>query len=336
MGSVSFKIEYQYTTKVYIYGNLRRMHTIPSKRIIAIGELLVDLISDDYVDDFRRATTFRRIAGGSPANVAMNLARLGCPSDLIATIGKGGAGDFVLAALKEAGVNGAHVRRVAAPTTLVLVTKSQGTSDFEVYRSADCHITAEQLSRAGLDGAGVVHTTAFALSKQPARTAILGAMEAAAGGGSRLSIDFNYADKVWGGDRSAALRCLRTVAGRGALLKFSDVDYERLFDEPVGDPAGAAGRLLGMGASVVCLTLGARGVYLLTSEEGRQLPARPVDVVDTTGAGDAFWSGFLAAYVQGYPPYDCAVCGRSLAERKLTRLGPVTERLEVTDLLRAE
>ena len=128
------------------------MQSPVSKRIIAIGELLVDLISTEYADDFRQATTFRRIAGGSPANVAMNLARLGCEAALVATVGQDGAGTLLADALDQAGVNSDYVRRREAPTTLVLVTKSKATSDFEVYRSADHQITQEQLAGALASG----------------------------------------------------------------------------------------------------------------------------------------------------------------------------------------
>ncbi|NJC24852.1 carbohydrate kinase family protein [Neolewinella antarctica] len=304
-----------------------------SPEIIAIGELLIDLISTEYADDFQSADRYQRLPGGSPANLAMNLAKLGRDVGLIATVGQDDAGDLLVDAVRDAGVSTDGIARAAAPTTLILVTRSRAVSNFEPYRLADRLITRAQFERLSFKSAKVLHTTAFALSEEPARSVILGAMQEGAVAGARLSVDFNYADKLWADDRAAGLAALTKIAGAGGMVKVSEVDFERLFGEPVTAPANAAHRILKLGASLVCLTLGEEGCHILTHEESFHLPARPVDVVDTTGAGDAFWSGFLAAYLADKNLRDCALAGRAMAERKLTRVGPVTESLTVEDLL---
>lgn len=291
--------------------------------IIAIGELLIDLISTEYAEDFQSADRYQRLPGGSPANLAMNMARLGYDVGLVATVGSDDAGSLLIDAVREAGVDTKAIFRVAEPTTLILVTKSKAVSNFEPYRLADRHITEAQLAAAGVGAVRLVHTTAFALSLEPARTAILNAMAAVAKNGAQVSTDFNYADKIWGNNRTVGLGVLTQLAGMGAFVKVSEVDFERLFGEPVTDHHAAARRILGLGAKLVCLTLGEDGCYVMTAAEHFHLPAREVEVKDTTGAGDAFWSGFLAAWLGGKDFRSCALAGRSLAELKLSRVGPV-------------
>lgn len=127
---------------------------------------------------------------------------------------------------------------------------------------------------------------------------------------------------------------LQQLCEHGAFLKLSDVDYQRVYGRPLEDPAAAAQPLLARGARLVCFTLGPAGCHVITPTDDFHLPARPVDVVDTTGAGDAFWSGFLAAHLNGHPPRDCARAGQALAALKLTRVGRVTSPPPLTELLR--
>jgi len=184
--------------------------------IIAVGELLLDLISTEYTEDFRSADRYQRLPGGSPANLAMNLARLGRAAGLVATVGKDDAGQLLIDAARTAGVDVRNVARHDDPTTLILVTKSKAVSDFEPYRMADRQISPAQLPGDYLTDARILHSTAFALSKEPARSTILKAMERAAAQGVRLSVDFNYADKIWGGDIQAGLRA--ALRGNGHRL----------------------------------------------------------------------------------------------------------------------
>ena len=83
------------------------------------------------------------------------------------------------------------------PTTLILVTRSKTVSDFEAYRGADTHILPSQISDTMLSNAAIFHTTCFALSLNPAQNTILDAASRATTLGCRLSIDVNYAQKIW-------------------------------------------------------------------------------------------------------------------------------------------
>ena len=85
-----------------------------------------------------------------------------------------------------------------------------------------------------------------------------------------------------------------------------------------------------MGASLICLTLGAEG-SLVSYEGGTKqvrVPGQKLDVVDATGAGDAYWAGFLTAYIDGHTPQQCARSGATLARMKLTRLGSLPAKVD--------
>ena len=296
--------------------------------IICAGEVLIDLISTDYADSFSAADTYQRFPGGSPANVAMNLALLGRRPLMVATVGRDAAGVILTASLRERGVDCSAVARVTQPTTLILVTRSRAVSAFEAYRAADCLIAPDQLDAEQLHSCRVFHTTAFALSREPARSTLLGAAARVVAGGGRLSIDANYAAKIWPDTREArrvieGYLALGTTGRHGTLVKFSDVDFERLYGRQVEEPAAAVRFLLDRGAGVVCLTMGEGGAWYSDGGPVGHLPVRPVEVRDTTGAGDAFWSGFLTGYLLDKSWEDCARLARAVAERKLAVVGPL-------------
>ncbi len=295
--------------------------------VLAVGELLIDLISTSYAETLDDVTTFERIAGGSPANMASNLSRLGQSAALVASVGNDDMGDYLHSFVKDLSLDTTGVHQVPYPTTLVLVTKSRQVSNFEAYRLADCQISKDQLPDDLLEKVKVFHTTCFALSREPARTAILEAASKVAAAGGQLSIDANYAAKIWP-DLAEAQEIVAAYCSYGAMVKFSDVDWERLYGHPIDQPAEAASFLHGLGAKTVCITLGEKGCFV-SSEEGQHfVPARPIEVVDTTGAGDAFWSGFLCAHIDGYDLYQCALAGRRMAEIKLQHFGPLPGKVD--------
>lgn len=297
--------------------------------LLSVGELLADLISHHVSSSLLDAQDFRRYQGGSPANMATNMARLGNKAALIACVGNDNIGRYLTRQIEEAGVDTQFITTdPLEPTTVVLVSRTAATPDFVAYRHADCHLTINQLPDSLLAQAHLFHTTCFALSRQPAQDTLVDASRRAQAVGCRVSIDANYAPSIWP-DRQQAWRVLTDYFAAGALVKVSEDDAERLYGERQ-DPERVLNDFHQMGASVICLTLGPDGS--LVSYEGGQkqvrIPGKKIDVVDVTGAGDAYWAGFLTAYLDGYSPGNCAHAGAAMAKMKLTRQGPLPDKVD--------
>jgi sugar/nucleoside kinase (ribokinase family) len=295
--------------------------------ILSVGELLVDMISVGFADTFAEVTDFKRIPGGSPANLCMNMARLGNKTKLITGVGNDDMGQYLLDYVEALGVDCSHVEKKNVPTTLILVTRSKAVSNFEAYRGADAEIDEDQMPDNVLSNTRIFHTTCFALSKNPAQLNILAAAERAHIHGAQLSIDANYAQKIWQNTKEAQAVLARYCA-LGALVKISEVDWERLYGTPLKDYEAAAKHFIGLGASEVCVTMGSEGCYVSNGQEAHFLASRPVDVKDTTGAGDAFWSGYLTAWCDGHNLINKAKAGRRMAELKLGYFGPLPDSVD--------
>jgi fructokinase len=299
--------------------------------VLAAGELLVDLISDNFADSLDDVHIFKRMPGGSPANLAGNLARLGKRTALAATVGHDALGTFLADFVASLGLDLRCLRRTNKATSLILVTRSREVSSFSPYRRADRFILAEQFPEEVLLTLKLFHTTCFALSREPARGNIMRAAERVADHGGQLSIDANYAAEIWP-DQGEAQRVVAHYCSLGALVKFSEVDWGRLYGYPLVEPATAAEYLLRLGARAACITLGDKGCFVSNGTESHFLPSRPVQVSDTTGAGDAFWSGFLSAWLDGHSLAHCAMAGRKMAEKKLEHYGPLPARIPARDI----
>jgi sugar/nucleoside kinase (ribokinase family) len=296
--------------------------------LLSVGELLIDMISTDFADSMDAVESYRRIVGGSPANLAMNMKRLGNNSGLISSVGKDGFGDFLMGYVRNLGLNTEGVVQIAdVPTTLILVTRSKNVSDFEAYRGADAHILPAQISDDVLSNTAIFHTTCFALSLNPAQSTILDAASRATAFGCKLSIDVNYAQKIWK-NNAEAREIVAKYISHGAFVKCSEVDWERLYGEKLTDPEAAAAHFLSLGAGEVCVTLGGDGCFVANRGGGHFLAARKVDVKDTTGAGDAFWSGYLTARLDGHSLINAAKAARRMAEIKIGHFGPLPTTVE--------
>jgi fructokinase len=298
-------------------------------QLLSVGELLIDLISADFAETFDEVENFRRVPGGSPANLCMNMARLGNITKLVASVGQDDFGNYLMNYLQASGFDNELVKRSELPTTLILVTRSKQVSNFEPYRGADAQIDDTQMDVEILKNTSIFHTTCFALSQEPAQSAILRGATRAVAQGCCLSIDANYAQKIWK-DRTQAQNIVRQYISHGAFVKMSEVDFERLFEKKLTDPNQAADLLLSQGAAEVCITLGGDGCLVASAFERHFLPSRPIEVKDTTGAGDAFWSGYLTARLDGRPIFDAAKAARRMAEIKISHFGALPPRLDRT------
>ncbi len=295
--------------------------------ILAAGELLVDFITAEFVQTLEEAGLFKRVPGGSPANLTMNMARLGNRAMLVACVGNDDMGDVLRNYVGRLGVDMNYVIQADEPTTLVLVTRSAAVSNFQLYRGADAMLSIRQFPYNRFEEIAIFHTTCFGLSKNPAQHVIMEAADKAKRAGCQLSLDANYAEKVWP-ERREAQRLVTELCRLGAIVKISDVDWARLYEDVSPAPEAVLDHFMKMGATEVCFTLGADGCWVGNNAEKHFLPSREVEVKDTTGAGDAFWSGYLTARLDGKTMAECAIAGRRMAELKLAHFGPLPEKVD--------
>lgn len=296
--------------------------------LVAAGELLADLIGCEFTTDLYDTAEFRRVQGGSPANLAANMARLGHSTALVACVGQDSLGKYLIEQVAQTGI---HTDFIASderhPSSIVLVSRTKGTPDFIAYRTADCQLLPYHFPDHLLTEAAVFHTTCFALSREPARSSLLDAATRARAAGARVSLDANYAPSIWP-DRLEAQQVVAAYAP-GALIKLSDDDAARLLGRAVSEQE-VLDFFFGHGAYLVCYTLGAAG-SVVAWDGGQQRIHRavePVEVKDATGAGDAYWSGFLTALLEGNSPEACAKAGARMAAQKLQVVGPLPNKVD--------
>ena len=285
------------------------------KYVLAIGELLIDAISNKSVTSLSEAADFSIHAGGSPANFARYLQKCNANAKIVATVGNDGFGNLLLDKLKKEGVCSEYVlQQELYATSLIVVGRTKGTPDFIAYRNADCMI--ETVDETLIANASLVHSTAFALSKQPAQTAILTAFEKASKEGIPVSVDWNYAEKIWGTHNNAqdVFNQLQTYK---PLLKFSLDDMERFLGKSLSIEE-AKEYLQNVLCTAICLTCGGDGVYYKSSlSHWQYMPAQQVEVKDATGAGDAFWAGFVSEWNKENAIDSCVAKGIHTASLKL-------------------
>jgi sugar/nucleoside kinase (ribokinase family) len=293
----------------------------PEIDFLAIGELLADVTSVDYVSSLSEAKTFRLHSGGSPANVCGNLKWLGVHASLISCVGYDSIGDYLIEEINKIGLNVEFIKRTKGfPTSIVLVGRSKGTPDFIAYRSADTQLS--EIDPAILKQSQIIHSCAFALSKNPGQHHILNALSLASSMGKTISIDWNYAPSMWDRDGN---NVFNKICSLHPLLKISMDDVNRFTGENLS-VEDAKHFLQEFAAKIICLTCGKDGVWYKSKQDPHWAfePAMPVeDVKDTTGAGDAFWAGFISVYLREKELGDCVRKGISIATKKVQKFGPL-------------
>lgn len=288
--------------------------------ILSVGEVLIDCIGTNEAP-LSHTAQFQRHLGGSPVNVACNVAKLNLKSALIASCGRDGLGDYIYSQLNDNHVQTQLLNRTEVPTSIILVSKSKATPEFIAYRAADYHFVETQFSEQIIEQSKIYHTTCFALSKNPARNFIIEGAKTALKFGKITSIDLNYAPAIWPNRQEAHLVISEFMKCQ-PLLKISNDDCLRFFNEALNDDA-IFKHFHDWGAKIICLTKGKEGVVVSDGKITFFKPANYIEeVVDTTGAGDAFWSGFLFAYLNKLSLEKCVNIGQQVATLKLKHLGP--------------
>jgi fructokinase len=246
---------------------------------VVIGEALVDLVGQ------RGSRMLVAHPGGSPANVALGLGRLGNPVTLMTHLGQDAFGEMISAHLQASGVR-VEGAESGSKTSLAVATLAAGiaTYDFRIEWDIGDLKPLPVETRC-------LHTGSLATALEPGRSDVQTLLEHEHQRGRvTISYDPNVRPALLGSPEEARPGIEHLVA-LSAVVKVSDEDLEWLY--PDREDEDVAREWLGMGPALVVVTRGGNGVFAVTSELEVRRPAPLIDLVDTVGAGDSFTSGLL-------------------------------------------
>ncbi|MEZ3143189.1 carbohydrate kinase family protein [Halobaculum sp. MBLA0143] len=292
---------------------------------LVVGETIVDM-HPDGPGSLAARETFHRRPGGAPANVAVGLARLGAPPAFWTRLGEDGLGEFLAGTLADEGVPDDLVQRDEdAPTGLAVVSADDdGDRGFVLYLDGTA-TTRLQPGRVGDDRLAAtewLHLGGVELAHEPARSAVFDLLERAPPD-TTVSLDPNARPQLWTSfDYADTLS--RVLPDVDVLVASVEDLRPAGYD---GDPVGVAARVADAGPHTALVTRGADGAVAHATPAAPWGPAEtahegfPADVVDTTGAGDAFTAGVVHALGNGRPLSDALRFADAVAAESTTARG---------------
>ncbi|AXB43810.1 carbohydrate kinase family protein [Amycolatopsis albispora] len=283
--------------------------------IVVVGDAGLDVVAQHdgpilHGGDVR--TKVRFAGGGAGANTAMWLRAAGAEATLVARIGDDAGGRLIRAELEAAGIRCALAVDPDATTCCVVVlVDNDGQRSMLPDRGANARFCPEDVTEEALEGAQHLHLSGYVLLDATSRPAGLAALAAAKRAGLTTSVDPQSAPLLTDG-----AQFLEDVRGVDLLMP-NAAELAALTGS--GDPA-AAKALLGTVGEVV-VTSGMDGASWVDGDGVVSVPAEPAECIDSTGAGDAFDAGVLAAWLAGSSQVDALRAGVRLGARAVGKVG---------------
>lgn len=276
------------------------------EKVVVFGEVLIDLFAEpaNKPRPGDRRFGFVGVPGGAPCNVAAHLAAARVPVALVTAFADDAFGPALQSLLLERNIDLSYSITFSGTRTPVAIVQNDaaGERTFRLYLRGSVleHITPAAIRHDLFQQAAWFHFGSLLMAYESPYRATVHLLEQARRQHVLISCDLNIRPDVWK-EATASIDVLWTALSSVDLLKISDEDFDWL-REHVGarhvpalqEPAD----LLDHGPAVICRTRGSKGATIYTRNARVDVPAPDVDVVDTTGAGDAFTAGLLIALLQ--------------------------------------
>ena len=292
-------------------------------RIACIGECMIELNQIDLVQGSARLGF-----AGDTLNTAVYLARLGCDVSYITNLGTDALSAQMLHRFAAEGIDcsliGLHEARL--PGLYAIETDPSGERSFHYWRAdsaARTLFSGVGASLADLKAFDVIYLSGITLAILPpeVRMALIAAARDLKDAGKQVVFDTNHRPRLWPDDATARANFDAMWAATSLALPSYD-DEERLY--PGLLPSQVIDRISGLGPDEVVMKNGARGPMIRCDGASVQTAmAKAQRVVDTSGAGDSFNAGYLAARLAGAEPLQAAVAGHKLASAVIAHHGAV-------------
>jgi 5-dehydro-2-deoxygluconokinase len=291
--------------------------------VLAMGRSCIDLYAHEIGCAITEVRSFDAYVGGCPTNVSVGTRRLGLRSALLTAVGDDEVGLFVTAFLEREQVETQFIPRKAGRRTSAVILTIQPPDRFPLtfYRDncADRALTIEDVARAPVGDSRVVFLTGTGLSHEPARDATFAAAATARAAQVPVVVDIDYRADQWDSAPAFAGQMQRLL--RSATMAVG-TEEEIAAASGSSDAACGTAALLESGIDALVLKRGARGATVFRRHgPPADVAPFPIEVLNVLGAGDAFASGFLYGYLQGWPLERAARMGNACGAIVVTRHG---------------
>lgn len=308
--------------------------------LIAVGRIAIDFNPLDYFKPLSESKEYRKYLGGSPANVAVGLARLGKKVGFIGKVSDDQFGDYVTKFFSDEGIDVSHVTRAKNGEKLGLTFTeilSPTESSILMYRDgiADLMLSPDDVDEEYVASAKALLISGTALAQSPSREACLKAMQLAEKNNMRIIFDIDYRPYNWKSKDEIAVY-YTAVAEHADIIMGSREEYDltqAIFAPQMNDEQTAK-YWFSKRAKIVIIKHGKKGSTAHTFD-GRKYNIKPFPVTafKSFGGGDGYGSAFLYGLFDGKEIMDCLELGSASASMLVSAHGcsefmPTVEELE--------
>lgn len=288
--------------------------------LILLGRVAVDLNPVDYYCPLNQSTTFKRYLGGSPANIAVGLARLGKKVGFFARVSDDQLGTFVTDFFANEGIDTSHIVRCENGEKIGLTfteIKSETESSIVMYRNdaADLKLDVADIDEEYIKKGKALLISGTALAESPSREAALKAVMLAKRNGVPVIFDIDYRAYNWKNTDEISIY-YAAVAKEADIILGSREEYdltEKLLRPGMTDTETAA-YWHSQNAKIVIIKHGKEGSTAYTNDgESYSIKPFPVKLLKSFGGGDGYASAFLYALFEGYEIIDALEFGSASA-----------------------
>ena len=288
--------------------------------LIPIGRVAIDFNPLDYFKPLSESTDFRKYVGGSPANIAVGLARLGKKVGFIGKVSDDQFGDYVTDFFKKEGIDVSHIFRATGGEKLGLTFTeilSKDESSILMYRDgiADLMLNVDEIDEAYIASAKAILISGSALSQSPSREACLKAMFIAKKVNTKVIFDVDYRPYNWKNNDEIAIY-YSLVASNSDMIMGSreEFDLTEAISAPGRTDAESAKDWIAKGNKIVIIKHGKQGSTAYTADgNSYSIKPFPVKAFKSFGGGDGYGSSFIYGLLSGWDIMDCLEMGSASA-----------------------
>lgn len=288
--------------------------------IVLLGRAAIDLNPTDYYKPLHESTTFKKYLGGSPANIAVGMARLGKKVGFIGTVSDDQFGTFIEKRFESEGIDISHVTRVKGGEKLGLTFTeilSETESSILMYRNgaADLQLSVEDIDEEYIKKSKALLVSGTALSQSPSREAALKALRFAKKNGTKVIFDIDYRPYNWKNADEISIY-YSTVAREADVILASreELDLTEALIEAGRDDRQSAAYWHRQGVKILVIKHGKEGSTAYTDDgNSYSIKPFPVKLLKSFGGGDGYASAFLYGLFEGWDIIDALEFGSASA-----------------------